>query len=225
MDARGREGSRAGPGVARNAVIVATGRRGPGLWLVDLRGEGVVARGVRRWTRRGVWGPLSLSGAAGRRARRSDETADVLESMGLRSLSAAALEAVGVAQKALDLAMDYVKERKQFDKPIGAYQAVAHQVAEYVHGRRARAVAGLLGRVVRGRERRAGGRGGSGREVRRNRGRSDRVRAIHPGPRRYRLHVGAHPAPVLQARAVARSFEGFGSKQRKNIAGAILALR
>jgi alkylation response protein AidB-like acyl-CoA dehydrogenase len=48
----------------------------------------------------------------------------------LRALAAAALEAVGVAQKALDLAREYVKERQQFGKPIGIYQAVSHQVAD-----------------------------------------------------------------------------------------------
>jgi alkylation response protein AidB-like acyl-CoA dehydrogenase len=43
---------------------------------------------------------------------------------------ALAAELVGVAQRALDLAVDYAKERQQFDRPIGAYQAVSHRLAE-----------------------------------------------------------------------------------------------
>jgi alkylation response protein AidB-like acyl-CoA dehydrogenase len=43
---------------------------------------------------------------------------------------ALAAELVGIAQRALDMAVDYAKERQQFDRPIGAYQAVSHRLAE-----------------------------------------------------------------------------------------------
>jgi alkylation response protein AidB-like acyl-CoA dehydrogenase len=43
---------------------------------------------------------------------------------------ALAAELVGVAQHALDMAVDYAKEREQFDRPIGAYQAVSHRCAQ-----------------------------------------------------------------------------------------------
>lgn len=43
---------------------------------------------------------------------------------------ALAAELVGVAQRALDMAVEYAKERRQFDRPIGAYQAVSHRLAE-----------------------------------------------------------------------------------------------
>ena len=42
---------------------------------------------------------------------------------------ALAAELVGVAQRALDMAVDYAKEREQFGRPIGAYQAVSHRLA------------------------------------------------------------------------------------------------
>lgn len=67
---------------------------------------------------------------------------ELIQKIRLRSLAAAALEAVGVAQKAHDLAREYVKERQQFDKPIGQYQAVSHQVADtYLHLELARSLA------------------------------------------------------------------------------------
>jgi alkylation response protein AidB-like acyl-CoA dehydrogenase len=43
---------------------------------------------------------------------------------------ALAAELVGVAQRALDMAVAYAKEREQFGRPIGAYQAVSHRLAE-----------------------------------------------------------------------------------------------
>jgi alkylation response protein AidB-like acyl-CoA dehydrogenase len=43
---------------------------------------------------------------------------------------ATAAEAVGAASAALDLAVAYAKEREQFGRPIGAYQAVQHILAD-----------------------------------------------------------------------------------------------
>ncbi|HWH92345.1 MAG TPA: acyl-CoA dehydrogenase family protein [Baekduia sp.] len=47
-----------------------------------------------------------------------------------RATIAVAAELVGVAQRALEMTLGYVKERKQFDTPIGAYQAVSHKCAQ-----------------------------------------------------------------------------------------------
>jgi alkylation response protein AidB-like acyl-CoA dehydrogenase len=43
---------------------------------------------------------------------------------------ALAAESVGVAQRAMDMAVQYAKERQQFGRPIGAYQAVSHECAQ-----------------------------------------------------------------------------------------------
>jgi alkylation response protein AidB-like acyl-CoA dehydrogenase len=47
-----------------------------------------------------------------------------------RFRAAAAAEALGVAQRALDLGVDHAKTRVQFGKPIGTYQAVSHPLAQ-----------------------------------------------------------------------------------------------
>jgi alkylation response protein AidB-like acyl-CoA dehydrogenase len=41
-----------------------------------------------------------------------------------------AAEAVGGAQYALDITVQYAKDRQQFDKPLGAFQALAHYLAD-----------------------------------------------------------------------------------------------
>jgi alkylation response protein AidB-like acyl-CoA dehydrogenase len=46
---------------------------------------------------------------------------------------AGAAELVGVAQRAMDMAVEYAKERHQFDRPIGAYQAVSHRCADMLY--------------------------------------------------------------------------------------------
>jgi alkylation response protein AidB-like acyl-CoA dehydrogenase len=59
-----------------------------------------------------------------------------------RGLAAYASEAVGIAQRALDLAVEHAKTREQFGKPIGAYQAVAHPLADtYMETELARSLA------------------------------------------------------------------------------------
>jgi alkylation response protein AidB-like acyl-CoA dehydrogenase len=47
-----------------------------------------------------------------------------------RAAVAVAAELVGVCQRALDDTVAYVKERRQFDRPIGSFQAVAHRCTD-----------------------------------------------------------------------------------------------
>jgi acyl-CoA dehydrogenase-like protein len=45
-------------------------------------------------------------------------------------MAALAMEAVGIGKKALELAVEYAKDREQFGRKIGVYQAVSHQLAD-----------------------------------------------------------------------------------------------
>ena len=49
---------------------------------------------------------------------------------GDRIATALAGETVGVAQHAMEMAVEYARERKQFGRPIGSYQAVSHRCAQ-----------------------------------------------------------------------------------------------
>lgn len=43
---------------------------------------------------------------------------------------ALAAESTGIAQRTLEMAVEYAKDREQFGRPIGAYQAVSHRCAQ-----------------------------------------------------------------------------------------------
>ncbi|HWC48491.1 MAG TPA: acyl-CoA dehydrogenase family protein [Solirubrobacterales bacterium] len=47
-----------------------------------------------------------------------------------RACVALAAESTGLAQRSLDLSVEYAKDRQQFGRPIGAYQAVSHRLAQ-----------------------------------------------------------------------------------------------
>lgn len=76
--------------------------------------------------------PLGVvhGGEPGRRLADSTVLADIEA----RSLTALALEACGVARRALEDAIEYATTREQFGKRIGVYQAVSHPLADaYTH--------------------------------------------------------------------------------------------
>ncbi|MBM2823740.1 MAG: hypothetical protein HW413_2486, partial [Thermoleophilia bacterium] len=72
--------------------------------------------------------PLGVvrGGEAGRRL--ADAT--VLTEIEARSQTALALEACGIARRALEYAIEYASTREQFGKKIGVYQAVSHPLAD-----------------------------------------------------------------------------------------------
>ena len=54
----------------------------------------------------------------------------VLEEIRRRALVALALEACGLARRALEYAIEYATEREQFGRRIGVYQAISHPLAD-----------------------------------------------------------------------------------------------
>jgi alkylation response protein AidB-like acyl-CoA dehydrogenase len=66
---------------------------------------------------------VSASGSAG------EQLEDGCPGLG-RALVAVSSELVGVSERALEMTVTYVKDRKQFGVPVGAYQAVSHRCAQ-----------------------------------------------------------------------------------------------
>jgi alkylation response protein AidB-like acyl-CoA dehydrogenase len=105
-----------------DVVVVAA----DGLYAVDLAANPdiVVARSTMDRTRR--LGELHLDGTPSRKLEAPVETLAVVRRQALALL---ACESVGIAQRALDLAAGYTKERQQFGRVIGTYQGVSHRVS------------------------------------------------------------------------------------------------
>ena len=75
------------------------------------------------------------------RANRGEEFFDSNASEN-EQLAALALEAAGIARRALELGVEHAKTREQFGRPIGVYQAVSHPLADtYVDTELARSIA------------------------------------------------------------------------------------
>ena len=104
-------------------VVVPTA---DGVFAVDLTAHpGVVLpRSSMDRTRR--LGELRLDGTP---ARALGTSLDALTEVRRRALAWAACEAVGISQRALDLAAEHAKTRQQFGRVIGTYQGVSHRIA------------------------------------------------------------------------------------------------
>jgi acyl-CoA dehydrogenase-like protein len=112
-----------------------------------LRREAREALGDGGWTREEIRGAelgfldqavlIEEAGRAGRGESLFDDSRPEQE-----QLAALSLEAVGIAQKALELGVEHAKTREQFGRKIGVYQAVSHRLADtYVETELARSLA------------------------------------------------------------------------------------
>jgi alkylation response protein AidB-like acyl-CoA dehydrogenase len=115
------------PDAAGADVIVVAASDGRH-FLVEAGAEGVSIEPARALDPSRKLFTVHLHGAEGRQLAAGEEGAvgrayDVLA-------VAIAAESVGVAQRAMEMAVEYAKDRRQFGRPIGAYQAVSHQCAQ-----------------------------------------------------------------------------------------------
>ena len=125
-----RDGQRGGRRAARRRAAGPGRRRARSLYLVDVSAAGVAKAPVTSldMTRQlcdlsfdDAPGTLIASGAAATRAVGAALTA------GAAMLAA---EQVGLAQRCLDMTLAYVKERHQFARPVGSFQALKHRLAD-----------------------------------------------------------------------------------------------
>ena len=115
-------------GVADTLVVAATSDRGPGLYLVDPRGDGVTVTPHDCLDRTTRLDTVLLDGAAGDLLAGS--TPEVLQELLDRAAVLVANDLVGVARKALTDTVEYDKTRVQFGRPVGSFQAIKHHLAD-----------------------------------------------------------------------------------------------
>ena len=117
-------------------LVLVAARTGQGVSLFAVDGD---APGLRRTvlptmdqTRKQA--TLDLTGTPGRLIGREGEGWPVVARTLDRAAVALAAEQVGGAQRCLDMSVSYAKERVQFGRPIGSFQAVKHKCAEMLLG-------------------------------------------------------------------------------------------
>jgi alkylation response protein AidB-like acyl-CoA dehydrogenase len=111
-----------------------------GLYAVDAVDAVVTPQETLDGTRRVA--DVRFSDAPARVLASGEEGRALLGRIRGRAYAALALEGVGVAQRALDLLVAYAKEREQFGRPIGVYQAISHKASNvYVRLQEARSLA------------------------------------------------------------------------------------
>jgi len=116
-------------GIAELILVVARDSEGVlGLFALPAEAEGVARSPLDVFDRTRRQSRIVFENAAAERI--GGDFAHGLEQLMDIGAIAAAAEQVGVAQRALDLAVDYAKVREQFGKPIGSFQAVKHLCAE-----------------------------------------------------------------------------------------------
>jgi alkylation response protein AidB-like acyl-CoA dehydrogenase len=110
-------------------VGAADGSEAPAIWALDLDAGGVRRSGLATVDGTRPLADLALSGAEARMVASGAAAAGILRRVRDRALVASAAEACGVAGRALELAVAHARERKQFGRPVGSFQAVSHELA------------------------------------------------------------------------------------------------
>jgi alkylation response protein AidB-like acyl-CoA dehydrogenase len=104
------------------AVVIADSTA---VYAVDLRAEGR-PEPVAAMDRTRELGELSFDGTPARHIGGPDTVALLLD----RAATLVSAEMLGAADQVLSMAVDYAKDRVQFGKPIGSFQAVKHMLAD-----------------------------------------------------------------------------------------------
>jgi alkylation response protein AidB-like acyl-CoA dehydrogenase len=125
--------------IATHAVVLAKEGTGASLVLVDLTGKGVSRKTVSTLEPTRSHAEIVFEGAPAQRLGHAGEGGDHNEAVLNRAAVLLAFEQLGGADRCLEMATDYAKERYAFGRPIGGNQAVKHKLAEmYVKNQVAR---------------------------------------------------------------------------------------
>ncbi|MFE9322600.1 acyl-CoA dehydrogenase family protein [Nocardia sp. NPDC052278] len=118
-------------GSAADILFVLAGTRTGVTWFVVEAGSAGVERSVAdAFDSTRDLATISLTDVAATPLIGPDRAADVARDTLLRGLLAVAADQVGVAERALELAVEHAKSRTQFGKPIGSFQAIKHRCAD-----------------------------------------------------------------------------------------------
>ncbi|MFD5177060.1 acyl-CoA dehydrogenase family protein [Nocardia sp. NPDC058379] len=117
-------------GAADDLLVVAAGQDGPALFVVDAIDPRVVRTDLTTMDLTRPQATVRFADAPARLLAGQAETARVCAHALRAGAVLLAAEQVGGAQHLLDLSVAYAKQRWQFGRPIGSFQAVKHRLAD-----------------------------------------------------------------------------------------------
>jgi alkylation response protein AidB-like acyl-CoA dehydrogenase len=100
------------------------------LYLVDMSDPGVAKAPVVSLDMTRQLCDLSFDDAPGRLIASGAAASQALDAALTAGAGVLAAEQVGLAQRCLDMTLAYVKERRQFARPVGSFQALKHRLAD-----------------------------------------------------------------------------------------------
>jgi alkylation response protein AidB-like acyl-CoA dehydrogenase len=101
-----------------------------GFYLVDMAAPGVAKRPVVSLDMTRQLCDLSFDDAPGTLIASGPVASRALEAALAAGAGVLAAEQVGLAQRCLDMTVAYVRERRQFARPVGSFQALKHRLAD-----------------------------------------------------------------------------------------------
>jgi alkylation response protein AidB-like acyl-CoA dehydrogenase len=120
-------------GAGADLLLVAARRPGapdPDLFAVESGSAAVEATELLGVDRTRQLASVVFRDARVAASARLPHGAQAMRAMLDRGAVAVAADALGAARRALDMAVDYARQREQFGRPIGAFQAVKHKLAD-----------------------------------------------------------------------------------------------
>lgn len=119
----------AGADAADVLVVPAIGQGGIELHTVSHAADGVDVEAVTSLDMSRPVADVTLSGVESNRVDTAD-AAEALSEARLAGMVVLAAEQVGVASWCFETTLEYVKQRRQFGRTIGSYQAIKHRMAD-----------------------------------------------------------------------------------------------
>jgi len=101
-----------------------------GLYLVDMSAEGVAKAPVTSLDMTRQLCDLSFDDAPGTLIASGPAASRALDAALSAGAGILAAELIGLAQRCLDMTVAYVKERRQFARPVGSFQGLKHRLAD-----------------------------------------------------------------------------------------------